>query len=76
MQILGIEKVDYVSKKSGNPVSGYRLHCAFEKKNCEGVAVESYFARDQAFENGIPEVGDDVTILYNRYGNVQTVTIS
>ena len=69
MKVLGVESVNYVSRKTGNPVSGYRLHLSFEKKGCDGVAVESYFVRNESF-------ADDVVLYFNKYGNVQSVIVS
>lgn len=76
MKVLGIEPVNYVSKKTGNPVSGQRLHLCYDKKGCDGVAVESFFVRNDAFPDGAPVVSDDVELYFNRYGNVQSVVIS
>lgn len=76
MKVLGIESVNYVSKKTGNPVSGQRLHLSYDKKGCDGAAVESYFVRNDAFSDGVPGVGDDVELFFNRYGNVRSVVIS
>ena len=75
MKVMGDESVNYVSKKTGNPVSGYRLHLSYDKKGCDGVAVESYFIRSDAFPDGVPVVGDDVNLFFNRYGNVQSVVL-
>ncbi len=76
MKVLGVESVNYVSRKTGNPVSGYRLHLSFEKKGCDGVAVESYFVRNESFADGVPLPGDDVVLYFNKYGNVQSVIVS
>ncbi len=73
MKVMGVESVNYVSKKTGNPVSGYRLHLSYDKKGCDGVSVESYFIRNEAFHDGVPSVGDDVNLFFNRYGSVQSV---
>lgn len=75
MKVLGVETVDYVSRKTGNHVTGIRLHTGFEKRNCDGVAVEAFFCKTAAFEGGVPAVGDEIRVAYNRWGNVEEVTI-
>lgn len=75
MKVLGVESVSYVSKKTGHPVSGTRLHLSGPKKGCDGVAVESCFCRSDAFQDGIPVPGDEVRVFYNRYGNVDSVVL-
>lgn len=76
MNVLGVENVDYTSSKTGRHVTGIRLHVAYDKKGCDGVAVDNFFCKTAAFPDGVPSVGDDVEILYNRWGNVESVRFS
>lgn len=77
MEIIGIEKVDYVSKKTNQPVKGLALYTVerIDSKDGSGMRSErSYLSEDKAA--ALPEplkVGDDVTIVYNRYGSIATV---
>lgn len=76
MKILGVETVDYVSRKTGNHVTGIRLHTAQEKRNCTGVSVESFFCKAAAFPDGVlPSVGDEIRLMFNRWGNIEEVSI-
>lgn len=75
MKVVGIENVDYVSRKTGNHVTGIRLHTSFEKRNCTGVAVESYYCKPAAFSQGLPSVGDEIKLSFNRWGNIDEVHI-
>ncbi|MCM1342667.1 MAG: hypothetical protein NC305_04025 [Lachnospiraceae bacterium] len=81
MRVLGIEKVDYVSRKTNNRVEGLNLHCVSEPVSTDrmdGQQVERVFisARSAAYASlsGI-RIGQDVKFLYNRYGNVDDVVI-
>lgn len=74
MKVIGIQNVDYVSKKTSNRVTGVRLHCSYERRDCEGVCVEQFFCKTSAFPDGVPQLGDEVDLLFNRYGNVQQVS--
>lgn len=44
--VLGTENVAYTSKKSGLPVSGIALHCAFKNRNVFGESVGRIFVSD------------------------------
>lgn len=67
MLVLGKEKVDYVSKKTGNQVKGYTLHLGTEKKGCDGLAVNSVFVSELL--GSVVNLSDDIEILYNAYGS-------
>lgn len=70
-KILGIQSVDYTNK-SGNRVSGVRLHCTYEDKRVTGYAVESIFVSSSVSTDKF-EVGDEIDVLYNKYGSVSRV---
>ena len=46
VKVLGIQSVDYVSRKTGNPVKGVTLHSAFKDAQVEGESVSSIFVSD------------------------------
>lgn len=75
MTVIGIEPVNYTSKKTGNPVSGTRLFVTFERKSCVGLASEGIFCNSRAFPDGVPNVGDEIRVFYNRFGQVDQVEI-
>lgn len=72
-KVIGIEMIDYVNK-SNKRVTGMRLHCCFEKDNCNGVCVDSFYINNDKI-NFIVELGDFVEPLYNKYGNVQSIQV-
>ena len=47
IKVIGKQKVDYISKKTGKHVEGTNLHSYFQDKNTEGYAVKAfYFPKD------------------------------
>lgn len=76
--IVGIEKVDYTSKKTGREVKGTKLHllCAVdeENENVDGQCVESVYVSENVPILGL-NVGDSIEILYNKFGQVTQVNI-
>ncbi len=43
VKVLGIQSVDYVSRKTGNPVKGVTLHSSFKDAQVEGESVSSIY---------------------------------
>lgn len=71
VEVVGIQDVNYVSRKTNNPVSGTTFHVTYPKEGVEGVVCESIFvsSRSDIQVAGI-RVGDTVDLSYNRYGSV------
>ena len=74
MKVIGIQNVNYTSKKTGKPVSGIALHCSYDAQDVKGQAVERYFisaaAQDAYRDAAMVALGDDINVMFNRYGNV------
>lgn len=75
-KVLGIEIVDYVSKKTGNRVKGTKLHCVsdLEKDNLIGNEVESFYISEVIPLTDI-DVGCTVNFFFNRFGSVSDVRV-
>lgn len=70
--VIGIEKVDY-DNKQGRHVSGFRVHMTFEKKNCDGLAVETVFLNDEM--GGALSVGNTIELYYNKFGRPASISV-
>ena len=70
--VVGIEKVDYTNKQ-GKQVRGTKLHCTIERKNTEGLAVETVYVSDDVCP--AISLGAVIDVLYNKYGGVKYVSI-
>lgn len=80
-KVLGKEKVDYVSKKTNNPVTGITLHCCSNvvSDRCEGQQVETIFVSSKSpmYDQVVAfPIGSDIDVMYNRWGSVESVTLS
>ena len=76
--VLGVQKVDYISRKTGEPVKGITLHCSCKDVDVIGDAVESLFVSDRldCTENLYSILpGQVVDVEYNRRGYVADVTV-
>lgn len=73
-QVVGIEKVDYVSKKTNRPVVGLALYVTYNDNRVIGYAASREYI-PQANVTDIPELGDYVKFSYNRYGSIDGYSI-
>lgn len=77
-KIIGLERLDYFSRKSNKQVRGYKFHLAepLTKDTTAGVQVYSEFLHDENAPGFAPTnlsqfLGREVVFFYNRY---QTAT--
>lgn len=70
--VVGKENVNYTSKKTGNPVVGFKLYCTSPiGNNGVGERAEMFYCSPLVVADVL--VGDKVDIFFNRYGNVTEV---
>ena len=81
MKIVGKQKVDYVSKKTNQPVVGVTLHCVADTNDerFEGMRTETIFVsnRSAMYEQcrAFP-LESEIFVSYNRYGSVESVVLA
>lgn len=84
MKIVGIERVDYKSKKTDRQVTGFRFHCVEDRPSLVGgVAVDQIFVGSDKAAGVVKAVGGvldqligrDIRIYYNRYGGVEDLEL-
>lgn len=79
MRIIGIKPVSFNRKSDGRHIEGVELHYTFESKNIEGVGCDTVFISQSVIEENygqIPGVGDEVALMYNRFGKVAGFVIN
>ena len=78
VKVLGIQFVDYVSRKTGNPVKGVTLHSCYPDGQVKGEAVDSIFVSDNLGLDFLYQIlpGDEVDIEYNNRGYVAGAALS
>ena len=77
VKVVGVQNVDYVSSKTGEPVKGRTLHCIFPDSQVDGQAADHIFVSDRLQITGLYDlrIGTEVDIEYNRRGSVCNVTM-
>ena len=74
MKVVGIEKVDYVSKKTGKAVKGIKLHMLDKSDNVMGYVASQEFLSEKV-ECDV-KINDEVQLFYNKFGQVSSVVVS
>lgn len=76
LKIVGKQDVDYISRKTNQPVVGITLHCLGKNSRVDGESVETVFVSARAdsydFAKSQP-IGGMINVSYNRWGNVDNV---
>ena len=74
--VIGIEHRSYVSKKTGKNVEGFNIYLSqdVDDKNLLGVRCFTEWFSPELFSDEI-EVGSVVSLGYNRFGRVASVTV-
>lgn len=70
--VLGVQAVDYFSKKKGAQVTGTTIHAKFKDAQVDGEAVQPIYVSDNLNISCIPDlrVGQVVDVVYNNRGYV------
>ena len=71
-KVVGIQNVNYTSKKTGREVSGKNVACVLSDNRYEGYAVDTFYISDNALKscNESIAVDDVVRPAYDKNGNV------
>ena len=76
--VVGIEDIEYKSKKTGKDVKGKCLHLLTppytKSATVQGSKVETCFIGKEELLMGV-EVGDKIELLYNKYGSVERIDL-
>lgn len=74
--VYGIENVDYERKSDHRRVVGCRLHCTYSDDRINGSGCEAFWCGQSVDLPKDLQLGSEVTFLYNRWGNIESVRIS
>lgn len=72
--VVGFQKIDYVSKRTNRPVNGYKLFLCYEDSRITGFGCIDVFVNVDRI-NREPTVNDICQVYYNRFGSVESVIL-
>ena len=77
MKLIGFKRNDF-NTKEGVPITGYNLYLTYPVTGpeAEGMVAERIYVSDGKLAKcGYkPRVGDEVAVVYNRYGKPEAIT--
>ena len=79
-KVVGLERHDYISEKSGKPVKGYTLHCSFDDDSVQGIGVATHYVSDanlKSFDiaNGADLYGRTIRVITGYKGSVSFIQV-
>lgn len=71
-KVLGTQTVDYVSKRTGEPVKGITFHVTYKDQQVRGEACDNVFVSDNLGIPGLVNIipGSVIDVEYNKRGYV------
>lgn len=77
--IVGLVSSKFTPRDSETPIEGVIIHITdpIDPSRGSGVSCDHFFLTSKKFESlGFkPALGQDIEVLYNRYGKVQTLRL-
>lgn len=73
--VVGFRRVDFTDSKTNAVIAGYTLFLQRESVDDSVVGYEcvKQFVSDRV--GYVPSLGDDIALLYNRYGKIGAVKV-
>lgn len=77
VKVVGVQSVDYISRKTNEPVKGRTLHCVYKDPQVTGEAATGIFVSDKLGITSLNDVtpGMMVNVEYNNRGFVCDMAI-
>lgn len=73
-KVIGVRQVSFKDKETKKPIEGVTVYFSYPiNKDGEGEAADKVFLSNYLIEKhggAIPSVGDEIDLLYNKYGKV------
>lgn len=70
MELVGYRRSAFTAQDTGEHITGYNLYLVGEQENVEGKVTERAFLSDKKLGGYVPRVGDQLELVYNRYGKI------
>ncbi|MEA4896599.1 MAG: hypothetical protein VB064_15250 [Oscillospiraceae bacterium] len=77
MKVIGFKRVDFVTPEK-DTIKGHKVFCTYsdaDDKNLIGTACEDFFITDTKAAGWMPKIGDEVEIVYNKYGKIDKIRL-
>ena len=76
VEVVGVKKTSFETKDTKETIRGFNLYTQYEQDGVTGLATERFFISENKAAGWEPAPGDTVEISFNRFGKIDTVTVS
>jgi hypothetical protein len=73
MTVVGLKQTSFKPEDSDREIRGVNLWAAYDQNGVEGKACDRIFVKESALPDDPISLGDDIEILYNKWGKVDLV---
>lgn len=71
MKVVGMKLASFTDKKTGEVISYGKIYVTYESKNVTGLQTEEITVKPDMVN--MVKVGQEIDVLYNKYGKVQQI---
>lgn len=77
MKVIGFSERSFTAKDTGALIEGMYIFVTYESKSTTGSACDRFFISRQRLDacDYTPSLGDDIELLYNRYGKISGIRL-
>lgn len=74
--VVGFRSVNFKDKQTGNPVNGFSLYLQRDPLDdrVQGQEVDKIFISSE-YVRYSPELGDEIVLIYNKYGKISSIQV-
>ncbi len=76
MKLIGYRMSSFTAKDTGEVIRGYNLYLSGPEEKVEGLGCERVFVSEKKMGDYQPHLGDELSIVYNRFGKVRAIAVS
>ena len=76
MEVVGFRSYSMTAKETGELLEGVTVFCTAKDEKVTGMAMEKFSLSHEKLRkcNWTPMVGDQIELVYNKYGKVESIS--
>lgn len=77
MKVVGFSERSFTAKDTGALIEGMTIYVSFESNRITGIGCDRFFISQKRLDecDYSPSIGDDIELLYNRFGKITGIRL-
>lgn len=71
-EVVGFSRSSFQAQDNSQIITGYNIYVQYEDKKTTGYKCERIYLNDGKCDY-VPQIGDQINVMYNRYGKVDAI---